>query len=72
MIPSKIEKTIAIMATSRTDNVKRLIRYTTIAQPYFLRQLIFRMGRRAVNSDMVKIRQALVMVHQVLVYLKYK
>ncbi|XP_021957046.1 cilia- and flagella-associated protein 206 isoform X2 [Folsomia candida] len=68
--PLKIDETLALMSTMRSTNIQRLIRYTTIAQPYFLRHVIYRMDRRAVNSEMVKIRQALAMVHQVLIYLK--
>jgi len=70
ILPQKIKDNLAFMAEMRNENIQRLIKYTSLIQPYFLRHVAFKNGRRNVSSDMVKIRQGLVMVHQILIYLK--
>jgi hypothetical protein len=69
-VPQKIDTTMELMSQMREENLQRLIKYTTLVQPYFLRNIIFKMGRREVRSEMVHVRQGLVMVHQILIYLK--
>ena len=55
----------------RERSISRLIRYTTLIQPYFLdKNPSKRMGRRDISSEMLIIRQGLVMAHQLLMYIK--
>lgn len=48
----------------------RLIAYTTAIKKYFIAEINIRAGRRELSAEMVKARQGLSMVHQVLIYIK--
>ncbi len=49
-------------------NTERLIAYTTAIKKYFIGEFNMRAGRRELSVEMVKARQGLTMVHQVLIY----
>jgi hypothetical protein len=71
VLPQKISGSIELMNDMRSRNIYRLISYTTLTRPYFLSQYqTSKIGRRSVSQQMVWIRQGLVMVHQILIYLK--
>ncbi|ODM92107.1 hypothetical protein Ocin01_14576 [Orchesella cincta] len=69
-LPVRVQNGIKQLNQMNSKNTTRLIKYTTATQRYFLRHFAIRAGRRELSLEMVKSRQALTMVHQLLIYIK--
>ncbi|CAL8103090.1 unnamed protein product [Orchesella dallaii] len=69
-LPVRVRSGIKQLNQMNVKNTTRLIKYTTATQRYFLRHFAIRGGRRELSLEMVKSRQALTMVHQLLIYIK--
>ena len=70
ILPDKIYICATLLSDMREKNIQRLIRYTTLVKPYFMDDhRSSKFGRRDISQDMLLVRQGLVMVHQLLVYI---
>jgi len=68
LIPDLISDCTVLVMKKVEENVKRMIKYTTLVSPYFIIKDAPHVG--AVSIKMVTLRQALVMVHQLIVFFK--
>lgn len=70
VLPQRIHDALKQLKGMRNMNTERLIAYTTAIKKYFTGDFNVRAGRRELSVEMVKARQGLTMVHQVLIYIR--